>query len=271
MARLADDTDERDYSVFNNARVVGISADGRTLLLRDRPHGGSILPGAYLRRHDPPAPIRLFDRLALALTPDGAYVVRATPGDGGIALVPTGVGESKTLVATSAMDWDRAEVARSGTAVLEIGAPSGRPRRCYVQAIDGLAQRAVTPEGVEQCRISPDGRAVVGANGTDVISIYAADGASPPRRAAGTLPGDLPVRWAGDGRRLFVRAAGRMPARVFVVDLVSGGRTAWRSLMPADPAGVFTVDGPIVAADGDTYAYNYSRFLFDLYQVDGLR
>jgi eukaryotic-like serine/threonine-protein kinase len=273
MAKLTGDTDERDYSVFNNAHVAELSADGRALLLMDRPHGGSVRVGAYIRRQDAPAPVRLFDGpTAFALSPDGTAVLRTVRPEGGLQLVPVGAGESRTILASSSIVWEAAEFPRLAGAVLATGAPPGRPLRCYLQTPGAREPKAVTPEGVEQCDISPDGQFVVAASRDPEVrlALYASDG-SPPRNVSGAVAGDIPIRWAADARTLYVRAPGTVPARVFTIDLPTGRRQPWRSLIPADPAGVFDVDNPLIAADADSYAYSYSRFLFDLYQIEGLR
>jgi hypothetical protein len=273
MAKLTGDTDERDYSVFNNALVVELSADGRALLLQDRPHGGSVRLGAYIRRQDAPAPVRLFDGpAAFALSPDGTAVLRTGRPAGGLQLEPLGAGEPSTILASSSIIWRGAEFPRNGRTVLAVGAPPERPLRCYIQTPGARVPTPVTPDGVGQCGISPDGRFIVAASedGGRPLALYGADG-SPPRNVAGALPGDVPVRWASNGRTLYVRARGAVPALVFTIDLPTGRRQLWRSLIPADPAGVFVVDNPVIATDADSYAYSYRRFLFDLYQVDGLR
>jgi hypothetical protein len=172
----------------------------------------------------------------------------------------------------SAIDWLGGEFARRADVVLVVGALPGRAARCYVQPLDGAQPTPVTPEGIEQCDISPDGRLVAGSRGDPAADLMIYDaGGSPPTPVAGALKGDIPVRWAADGRSLYVRASGAVPARIYVVDLTTGRRQPWRSLAPRDPAGVFDVETPLVAADGQGYAYCFNRFLFDLYEVDGVR
>jgi hypothetical protein len=41
--------------------------------------------------------------------------------------------------------------------------------------------------------------------------------------------------------------------------------------MPDDPAGVVGISRPQVTPDGSAYAYSYTRYLQDLYLVEGLR
>ena len=55
------------------------------------------------------------------------------------------------------------------------------------------------------------------------------------------------------------------------IDLATGKRTLWRSLSPADPAGVGQIGPIVMAPDGSSYIYGYHRTLSDLYLVEGLK
>ena len=65
--------------------------------------------------------------------------------------------------------------------------------------------------------------------------------------------------------------ANTVPGRLDRLDLTTGRRTAWKTLMPEDPAGVVDVQRPVVTPDLSAYAYSYARYLQDLFLVDGLR
>ena len=85
------------------------------------------------------------------------------------------------------------------------------------------------------------------------------------------LPGEIATAWSADGRTLFVMARGQVPAQVFRVGLSSGQRTPWKTVEPADAAGIDTVGRLIMSADNKSYVYAYVRTLSDLYLVQGLR
>ena len=55
------------------------------------------------------------------------------------------------------------------------------------------------------------------------------------------------------------------------LDLATGKRTLWRSLAPADPAGVSQIGPIVMTPDGASYIYGYHRTLSDLYLVEGLK
>ena len=86
---------------------------------------------------------------------------------------------------------------------------------------------------------------------------------------------DAPLAWSEDGRWLYVRSGGgRFPMKVLRLDLRTGARQPWLSLMPADPVGVL-VGNPHyyvnLTPDGRYYAYWYERQLSDLYLAEGLK
>lgn len=75
------------------------------------------------------------------------------------------------------------------------------------------------------------------------------------------------MRFASDGRHLFVGTFGKVPAILTRLDLTTGERTPWREALPADPAGLINV-GPIwPSVDGKTIVYSYTRLLSDLYLI----
>ena len=84
-------------------------------------------------------------------------------------------------------------------------------------------------------------------------------------------PDERPTGWSADGRALFLMARGQIPAQVIQMDLASGKRSLWKTMEPADAAGIDTIGRIMISADGKAYVYGYNRTLSDLYLVQGLR
>jgi hypothetical protein len=113
-------------------------------------------------------------------------------------------------------------------------------------------------------QITPDGRFVLGRAPDRNFYLYpTSDGQPLPVPVLKT--GDVPTRFASDGRSLFVATFGKIPAMLYKVDLKTGARTLWREAMPADPAGLINVGPILVTPDGATTVYSYTRLLSDLY------
>ncbi len=68
---------------------------------------------------------------------------------------------------------------------------------------------------------------------------------------------------------LYVRN-GRLPARIFAVDVASGKRTLLHELNPRDKVGASGVQEVRLTPDGASYVFGDIKTLHDLYQVTGL-
>ena len=76
--------------------------------------------------------------------------------------------------------------------------------------------------------------------------------------AGAALEADDDVEFLGDGY-LYVARRTRLAAELSRIDLRTGARTPWRTLRPADPAGLIAIGSIAIAADGQSYAYSYRR------------
>src|SRR6266705_6511508 len=113
----------------------------------------------YLIRTDRSQNVRLGQGEALALSPDGLWVLAKMPGPepAPIALVPTGPGEPRPLPRDSitrvVANWFP-----DGERFVFAGSERGHGVRTFVQSIRGGAPRPITPEGIASTLLSPDGR-----------------------------------------------------------------------------------------------------------------
>jgi hypothetical protein len=101
------------------------------------------------------------------------------------------------------------------------------------------------------------------------LSAFPTD-AGEPHPIKGAEDRDVPLRWSADGRVLFVRQ-GRLPARIFGLDVTTGQRTLLHEISPRDTVGVEQISDIRLTPDGKSYAYVYIQNLYSLYQVTGLK
>jgi hypothetical protein len=157
--------------------------------------------------------------------------------------------------------------------VLVAGAEAGHGSRLHVVDVSTGASHAATPEGVTVYHwraISPDGRSALALRPDGTPTLYPLEGGE-PRPLPGATRDDVPIRWAKDGRSVFVQRGQDVPLRVDTIDVATGARKLWKELPPLDPAGVM-VAGPIrLSADGQSYVYSYRRVLDELMLVTGVR
>ena len=91
------------------------------------------------------------------------------------------------------------------------------------------------------------------------------------RPVPATTPVDIPTEWSADGGVLFVTTRGPEGAQIDRIELGTGRRTPWKTLMPADRAGLLDLGFVHLSADAQAYVYSYRRVLDDLYLVEGLK
>jgi len=87
----------------------------------------------------------------------------------------------------------------------------------------------------------------------------------------GLEPDERPIQWSHDGRLLYVRRMGELPANVHRVNIATGERELWKTLMPADPTGVTNIGSIVLTRNGLYYGYSCTRVVSsELYVAEGI-
>ncbi|MCA1582973.1 MAG: serine/threonine-protein kinase [Acidobacteria bacterium] len=275
LGLLPGDARERDLSGLEWSYGPLLSEDGKTAVFTEQGEAGGPGYSVYMRKLDGSAPVRLGEGNALALSPDGKWVLtcllRSTPPS--IVLLPTGAGEPRAFP-KDAIDHSNGLFGAflpDGKRVIFRGNEPGRPPRIFLQDLQGGAARAVSPEGVTAMAISPDGASLVVHTAEQGFGIAPLEG-GPARPIPGIDPTDRPLRWTADGRFLFVGSTRReFPSRVFRIEVATGHRELWKELMPGDPAGLTLLAPAAISVDGKSILFNFGRFLSELYIAEGLK
>jgi eukaryotic-like serine/threonine-protein kinase len=264
------DPKDRDLSWLDYSFLTGeLSADGNTIVFSEESEVSGPNYAACIRKIDGSPPVRLGEGLPSSLSPDGKWVISVRPSTPGLLLLPTGAGQMRVLEPRGIEQrWGR--WFPDGKHVLVQGNVPGRPERSYIQSTDGSQLKPFTPEGVVGFLISQDGKRVIAAGPRDgVFSIYPVEGGE-PRPLPGMEKGYWPIQWSEDGQTLYVRH-GRSSAQIYRVNVSTGERNFWKEIVPADPAGLLSIDKIDIARDGKQIVYGYARITSDLYVIDGLR
>ena len=261
----------RELTALNWSFPSDISPDGNTVLFYEQIRQP---PGVYVRKLDGSPAVRLADGEGYGFSPDGRFVLTVkVPERRTIMLVPTGVGESKSLdVGNITFAW--ANWFPDGKRILINGREGGKGGpRLFVLDVTGGAPRPISPEGVSitMQTISPDGRSVVARGPDGRITIYMAEPGSEPRPVPGVEPEDIPIRWAADGRSLYVSRLSALPGVIDVVDIATGHRAKWKEFQPVDASGVEQAGPAMISPDGTTYVYSFRRVLGDLFLATGMK
>jgi Tol biopolymer transport system component len=260
---------ERDLSWLDGSTAWDLSADGTTMVLEEAWEGGGAARSIYLRTTDGAPALRLGEGVPLALSPDKRWVLSTPVAATSLVLLPTGVGETRTLSSGPiASYFPAARFLPDGRRFLVSGAEKGRQSRFYLQSIDGGEPQPVTPEGVfGRLAVLPDGKRFVTRDANRRLAVFSLAG-GPGQPVEGTLGPDLPIVVSPDGEWLYVQGPRDLPAEVARVNLRSGRRELVYSLSPPDPAGTIEILRIVMTPDARSYAYTFVRALSALYLVD---
>ncbi len=263
-------TKEQDLSWQDWSLPVDISRDGKTLLFDEQGEQSGPNYTVAMRDMTGSQPVALGEGMAGDFSPDGKWVA-ATVSYTQLVLLPTGAGTVRRIDRDDIQHYEEGiHWLPDGKQILFTGNQAGRAARCFIQNIDGGMPRAVTPEGIGYCQISPDGKLVAaGDMKLGTVQLYAVDGGA-PRAIPGLLPEET-VEWTSDPRLLYVFQRSASLIRVFRLNILTGQRTFFKEIaVPVGP-GTCEMSHVLFNPDGTAYAYGYVRLLSDLYLVAGLK
>jgi len=262
---------EKDLSWLDFTHVTDISADGKLLLLYEDTGEGAGPSGVLLlRKLDGSPPVRLGEGFG-QLSPDGKQVLAAISGAAPLKILPVGAGEPRT-VKMEGLEQLGAVWFPDSRRILVHGQKPGHPLGLFLVDPDKGIERSIVLKGAPATGfvVTPDSRRILADRSDGTWAFYPIDGGEPVP-VDGILRGEEPARFSSDGRTLFVQRPRSLPLPVFRIDLASGARTHWRDFEPEDKAGLSYVRDVVLSADGSAYAYQYRRWLCELYTVDGLK
>jgi serine/threonine protein kinase len=264
---------EPDLAVLGLTQVSDISTDGQLVVLTDFEVGGSNY-GVYLRKMDGSSPVRIGEGTAHALSPDGRSVIATTYMPPSISILPTGAGEARRFT-PNLFEYGGAQFLTNDRIVV-VGSSAGRLPRAYVMDLKDGSLKPITPEGVPprneailSMLLAPDGKRIILRDG-DNLAEYSVSGEK-IGVIAGVSEKDVLLRWASNGKTIFVGNPKDHGFRIFRLDLSTGRRELWRDITPSDPAGIFGNLSVVITPDGKAYAYSLPRLMSDLYLVEGLK
>ena len=262
---------EKDLSWLDWSVPGSLSVDGKMVLFQEAGEGGGPKYAVYLRSTDGSPAIRLGEGSGLSLSPDGKWALarlNVTPSP--LVLYPTGVGEMRQAK-DDGLNHTAAAFLPDGKRFVFTGTEAGHGVRLYVESLDDAKPHAFSPEGAGAgIVLSPNGEWVADIGPDRKVYLFPVAGGE-AKAVPGLQPEEVPTGWSSDGRSLFVLTRGQVPAQVYRVDVATGQRTFWKSMEPADSAGIDTIGRVMMSADNKSYVYSYVRTLSDLYLVEGLK
>ncbi|HEY7474614.1 MAG TPA: WD40 repeat domain-containing serine/threonine protein kinase [Vicinamibacterales bacterium] len=258
---------ERDVSWFDDSGLADLSDDGQWLLFTDR-------FGLYFGGTDGSVPARLGldDAFGDEVAPDGSRILATKRSGKELLIVSIKGGAQQTLAPGNIGSYHGAYWFPSGLRIFFNGKISPQHQlRTYLQDTSGGLPVPLTPEGIWGLSVSPDGGRIAAiGDAQNGISLWPVGG-GPSQPVAGSRRNDRPVAWSNDSRFLWIFRRGEVPAEIVKLEIATGRRETWKTLVPSDRAGVDSITEFAITRDGSAYFYGYTRLLSQLYVARGLR
>lgn len=263
-------TKAQDLSWLDWSLPVDISRDGKMLLFDEQGEQSGPNYAVAMRDLTGSPPVALGEGMAGGFSPDGKWAA-ASVSYTQLVLLPTGAGTERRIDQGGIQHYGHPiHWLADGKQILFTGNLAGQGTRCFVQSIDGGRPRPVTPEGINYCQISPDGK-LIAASGERLseAQFYPMDG-GPPRPIPGLQAGES-VQWTDDPSYLYVVQRMKSSIRVFRLNILTGQRKFFKEIAAPDGPGICEMSHVLFSPDGRAYAFGYIRLLSDLYLVSGLK
>ena len=268
---------DKDLTWLGWSLVSSISDDGSTVLFSE---SGPAVGGSgitFIRKLDGNSPaVDLGEGQPTEFSPDGNWVaILDTHTPPNIALLPTGVGKPVQLTSNG---WEYTRGVHwmpDNSALLVNAVQPGHPLSVFLLDIKTKKMRPALPEGVRGGLPSPDGKLLLGIDGTE-RKLYNMKGT-----VVGTVTQvgqggeqmgleDAVDRWTADGKALFVWNYAGAP-RLDRLEIASGKRIPMYTIVPPESSGIISTAYCSTSKDGKAHACSAHRSLNDLFVVKGLR
>jgi eukaryotic-like serine/threonine-protein kinase len=267
------DSAEHDLSWLDYSNINDISADGSLVVFSE---AGEPYPAivTYLRNTNGSPAVLLGPGNAAALSPDQKWVLAVTNSPNQLAVLPTGIGETKMLETAALGDFTDPGWFPDSKRVVFAGREKGKRWRIYAQdLVDGkpipISPEISLPEPYDNNPLSPDGKFVWARDLEKNAWLYPLNGSTP--RQIPIKPADVWLNWGADDRSAYVSQVEGDVLRCYRIDLSSGDRRLLREVVNSDRVGITGIFGMKMTPNGDAYAYSPQTALSQLYLVTGLQ
>jgi WD40 repeat protein len=265
---------EHELGWFGWSELQDISRDGHKIVFEEEGDGGGPNYTVFLRDTDGSPPARIGEGRAMAISPDGKWVITKPAKGGPLNLVPTGTGETRQLT-HDAVSYVDVRFLPDGKRLLASGIEAGHGGRDYLIDLSSGDSKPITPEGIAGVEASPDGKsaAVRGPDGKRGVWPLEGGGFRP---IPGLESGYNIIGWTPDSESVYVApirrsAIAAKAAKVSRVNIQTGKMEPWKTFGDETGAGVTAVVPPHLSSDETAYAYLYVRVLSEAYVVTGLK
>jgi serine/threonine protein kinase len=264
----ASDAEERDLSWLGNSAQPKISHDGTLVVFSDESEQNY---STMIRATDGSPAVRLGDGGAQAVSNDKQLVVsRSLSVPQRLMLYPAGVGAARRLDKGELETYQHVEFFPDDKRLFLCGKAPKHAPRCYTRPVFEGTITPVTPEGVTDGILAPNGRQIVALSADSGLTLYSLDG-SRPRAVPGVRPFERVLRFSPDSRALWVTRLRALPLRIEQLDLATGARIPIATLTPKQQSGLMIINAAALADDPRGYVYVLNEGLSHLFELKGMR
>jgi hypothetical protein len=269
------DASERDLAWLGWTAPAELSADGKLALLTSFGAGAGRYYATSIRPTDGSPGTRIAEGAALDLSPDGKWVLSIKPTTPPqLLLTPTGAGQSRPVTVTG-LNIGGARFLPDNSIVLGvIGGGLEKGGEAEIWLTDPLRGKAPSRTGIKTPRgtnavMSPDGKWFL-LQTEDGAIVFFLDGTS--QRRVANITGEDRLLRSADAQAVLVSRLGKNAFLVDRVEIATGQRKRVREIPWPDMTGaIYARPALSVSADAKTYLVGVTRWLTDLYVVEGLR
>ncbi len=273
MATMTRNGKPRDLSWHDWSVAKDISPDGQSILFEDASEAAGAHYSLAIRKIDGTPPIQLGEGSGGSLSPDGSWAISIVPGKPGqLRLIPIGAGQTRTinLPGIEQINNGTAHFLADGKHITINANEPGHGVRCYIVDFEGGKPVPITPEGITNGLVSPDGRYVIHEDNAGAVSVYPVNGGE-PRRIPDLEARFVALQWSEDNSSVYGYHPGHIPTNVYKVELATGKETLVQEIRPDSSAGLVTIAPVVMTRDASRFAYGYSQVLSVLYIISGVR
>ncbi len=268
-----------DLSSFTYEITDAISRDGRLLLFNSFDTGPNSDYNLYTQRADGSAPALIGVGSGIGLSFDGEWALAIDPNRRHeLELIPTGVGQTRTLNAPSGLLYTSATWMPDGKRLVVSASGAGHAPATFIQDAASGAARQITPDGryltnlvQSPVSVSPDGKYCITTDADGHYWDQPTDGGK-ATELQGLDANDVPLAWHNDSQHLFVRRYGETgEVDIYDFNVSTGTRKLWMHFSPSDKTGIEAAPYTVITPDGAHILFTVNRLYSTVFLVKGLR
>jgi serine/threonine protein kinase/Tol biopolymer transport system component len=269
----------QDLSAFEYEVLGGVSNDGQMISVNSFDIAGDTSYRLYLQRSDGSTPVLVGHGAAAGFANDGKWICAVDPAHPeNLFIVPTGIGEVRTLHAPAGRYYAGAAFFQDGKRILITTIASGQSPQSAVQDLDTGSVRVIGSSERSVIALvmnlfpgpSPDGKYCIEGDGKGNYWLQPTEGEG-ARKISGIGADEKIINWHGDSNNIFLSRQDGANVQVFNLDLASGRRTPWTTFSPQDKTAMTSNSLLLITPDGAHFAYEEHKIYSTLFVADGLR